>query len=267
MAFVNVDGEQIYYEDSGGSLPAVVLLHGFLLDRTMWSPAVASLSGRYRCITVDTRGHGLSSATTEFTCWDTARDVVAVLDRLDIERATVAGLSQGGWTALRTVLSYPERVNGLVLVSTSVLPFDPALGAGFSQMRDAWVTSGPLGEVLEANLASQFGPGDAAVHHDWVLRWQARTPAAWSNPWSAIIERINEPDLTPRLAEVACPTAFVHGSDDLAFSVETAEAGNKLFSDGRGVTVINGAAHASAVTHPREVGEALERILADFHRG
>ena len=84
MAFANVDGQHLYYEDNGGEGPAVVFSHGFLMDHEMFSPQVEALAGRLRIVTLDARGHGRTPAGEPFDYWDLARDVLALMDHLQL---------------------------------------------------------------------------------------------------------------------------------------------------------------------------------------
>ena len=93
MPTAAVNGIQVSYADSGGDGPAVVLSHGYLMDASMFDAQVAALTPVYRVITWDQRGHGGSPAPGPFSYWDSARDVLALLDHLGIERAVLGGMS------------------------------------------------------------------------------------------------------------------------------------------------------------------------------
>ena len=111
MPHADIDGQRIYFEDSGGDGPAVILAHGFLMDQEMFAPQVEALSPDYRVITWDERGFGQTEFDGKpFTYWDSANDCLALLDHLGIERAVVGGMSQGGFISLRVALTAPERV-------------------------------------------------------------------------------------------------------------------------------------------------------------
>ena len=119
MAFASINGQRIYFEDSGGSGPAVILGHGFLMDHTMFEPQRKALTPEFRLITWDERGFGLTETDGEpFSYWDSASDCLGLLDHLGIGKAVVGGMSQGGFLSLRVALSAPERVRALVLLST-----------------------------------------------------------------------------------------------------------------------------------------------------
>ena len=143
MPVAAVNGVEITYTDSGGQGQAVVLSHGFLMDQTMFGPQVTALTPRYRVITWDQRGHGGTRATGEFTYWDSAADVLALLDHLGVEQAVLAGMSQGGFLSLRAALTAPDRVRALVLIDSQAGQEDPAIAPAYEEMHQAWLDNGP----------------------------------------------------------------------------------------------------------------------------
>ena len=120
MPIARVNGQAIAYEDTGGPGPAIVFSHGLMMDHTMFTPQVGALRGRWRCIAWDERGHGGTAGDTlaPFSYYDSADDLAALLAHLGIERAVLAGMSQGGFLSLRCALTHPEIVRALVLIDT-----------------------------------------------------------------------------------------------------------------------------------------------------
>src|ERR1700750_2655244 len=95
-----VRGIELAYTDEGHG-PAVVFLHGFPFDRSMWRGQIEKLSESFRVIAPDFRGHGETTViAAPSTMEDLAEDIVALLDELNIPRAVVCGLSMGGYVAL-----------------------------------------------------------------------------------------------------------------------------------------------------------------------
>lgn len=92
MKHAELNGTSIAYVDHGGSGPAIILSHGFLMDHTMFDAQVAALSPTYRVITWDERGFGETRSTGEFSYWDSANDALALLDHLGIDKAIVGGM-------------------------------------------------------------------------------------------------------------------------------------------------------------------------------
>ena len=175
MPVTAANGIEINYTDSGGEGPAVVFSHGYLMDHTMFGRQVTALAPEYRVITWDQRGHGGTRATGAFTYWDSAADVLALLDHLGIERAVLAGMSQGGFLSLRAALTVPDRVRALVLIDSQAGQEDPANAPGYEQMHQAWLDNGP-GPVQEVVASIILGPGQ---WEGWYAKWNEQY-AQWA---------------------------------------------------------------------------------------
>ncbi|MDB5483948.1 MAG: hydrolase, alpha/beta fold family [Caulobacteraceae bacterium] len=255
MAFAEINGHRIHYIDSGGAGLAVLFSHGFSLDHTMFDAQVEALAGRYRCITWDARGHGMTHCKGDFTMWDSARDCIGLLDVLGIETAALVGLSQGGFASMRAAMTDPARVRALVLMDTAARGFDAPTRAGYQAMRDSWVTDGPVGETSAVMATLMFGPGyDASI---WVARWRARPPEDWEGGWSPLLDR---DDVFSRLGEIGCPTLVIHGDADGAFDVAVAREMAEAIPGAR-LEIIDGGPHVPTVTHAPAVNLALGRFL------
>ena len=159
MPFANVRGQEIFYEDTGGEGPVVLLAHGFLMDQSMFAAQVRVLSPHFRVVTWDERGFGQTRwDKSRFSYWDSADDALALLDHLGVARAIVGGMSQGGFLSLRAALRAPDRVRGLVLMSTQAGTDPPEVLAGHRQMLATWLTAGPIDPLIEAIAQLVLGP-------------------------------------------------------------------------------------------------------------
>lgn len=115
---------QISYSDTGKGT-AVVLLHGFLENKTMWNKYIADFSKKNRVITIDLLGHGETECLGYIhTMEDMADAVHAVLNELKIRKAVFVGHSMGGYVALAFAELYPEVIKGLVLLNSTTFPDD-----------------------------------------------------------------------------------------------------------------------------------------------
>src|ERR1043166_4070762 len=103
--------------DDPGNGKAIVLLHGFPFNRSMWREQIEFLSVRgYRVVAPDLRGLGENKSDSEIaTMEDMARDVAALMDELRIDRAIIGGLSMGCYVAFEFIRLFPARVQALVL--------------------------------------------------------------------------------------------------------------------------------------------------------
>ncbi|MGP0029749.1 MAG: alpha/beta fold hydrolase [Acidimicrobiales bacterium] len=255
MSVAEVNGQRISYDDSGGAGPAVIFSHGFLMDGSMFEAQVEDLKGEFRCVTWDQRGHGGTPAPGPFSYWDSADDALALLDSLGITAAVFVGMSQGGFLSLRAALRAPLRVRGLVLIDSQAGLEDPEAVPLYTAMLDEWVAHGP-GAVQEAVAALIFGGGiDPAP---WYAKWGARERDTLTVPFRTLVDR---DDLTDRLADIIPPTLIVHGAADAAIPMWRAEQLRDGIPCTSGLVVVEGAGHASNMSHPAEVNRAIRDFL------
>jgi pimeloyl-ACP methyl ester carboxylesterase len=257
MAFAELNGARIAYDDTGGDGPPVILAHGFLMDRSMFAPQVAALAPAYRVITWDERGHGDTTSTGDFTYWDSADDCLALLDHLGIDRAVVGGMSQGGFVSLRVALRAPERVRALLLFDTQAGQEDPEVVPLYQGMLDQWISEGPSDEL--AGIVASLIIGDPELSAPWIARWQARPAAGMREPGRTLLSR---DDITDRLGEIACPALIVHGTADASIPMTKADELQAGLSGARPVVHIQDGSHAANLTHPEPVNAA---VLAFLH--
>lgn len=257
MPHLEVHGQRFRVEDTGGDGPPIVLSHGFLMDHRMFVPQVAELARTHRVITWDQRGFGDTETDgTDFTYWDAARDLYGILDALGIERAILAGMSQGGYLSLRAALLHPDRVRALVLIDTQSQAEDPQVAAGYRAMLDAWVEHGPTDEL--ADTIAGLIIGDDPVAADWQAIWRAWPPQRLAAPGRTLLGR---DDVTDRLEEIDAPSLIVHGRDDQAIPLARAEQLCAALPECRGLVVVDGAAHAPNLTHPDVVNPAIRDFV------
>ena len=119
MPKLDVDGVGLAYDDVGrrDGVP-LVFIHGWTANRHRWDDQVAHFAGRYRVISLDLRGHGDSDTTPGLDHPGLAREVLALLDGLGVDRFVPVGHSMGGMIALTLALEHPERVERLVVVDS-----------------------------------------------------------------------------------------------------------------------------------------------------
>jgi 3-oxoadipate enol-lactonase len=253
MPTAAVNGVNISYTQTGEG-PAVVFSHGILMDQSMFGAQVAALAPDYQVITWDERGHGGTAATGPFSYWDSAADVLALLDHLGIESAVLAGMSQGGFLSLRAALLAPDRVRGLVLIDTQAGLEDPANAESYRQLHEIWMDQGPA-PVQELVSAIILGPGE---WDDWYAKWAAADREQFSLAFGALMER---DDLTARLSEINVPTLIVHGTADAAIPMAKAEKMRDGLAGPVSFTVIEDGTHAANVSHPGAVNAAIGNFL------
>ncbi|NKF24530.1 alpha/beta fold hydrolase [Solimonas marina] len=258
MPYAAVNGQNLYYEDSGSTRPVVVFSHGLLMDHEMFAPQVDALRERYRCIVWDERGHGLTAGGTlaPFSYYDSADDLVALLDHLGIESAVLAGMSQGGYLSLRCALRHPQRVRALVLIDTQAQTEDATKTAGYRQMIDVWAQQGlpqPVADTI-AQIILGAGWAGAAV---WQDKWRGWQPHNLLGCFQALVSR---DDVSDRLRDIEVPALVVHGEADAAIALDRARDMAGRLPDAE-LVVVPGAGHAANLTNPQPVNAAILRFL------
>lgn len=261
MPIAVINGIRVNYTDSGGDRPAVVLSHGYLMDASMFDAQVAALTPEYRVITWDARGHGATPAPGPFSYWDLARDVLALLSHLGIEQAVLGGMSQGGFLSLRAAMLAPPRVRALILIDSQAGTELEANRPGYEQLHQMWLEQGP-GPVQEIVAAIILGPGQwDGWYAKWAGQYAQSAPASLGQFTQAFRCLMDRDDVTGRLGEISCPALIIHGSEDAAIPLARAEKMRDGLAGPTTLALIDGAPHASNITHSGAVNAAIVNFL------
>jgi pimeloyl-ACP methyl ester carboxylesterase len=253
-----INGVNLSYTDTGGDGAPVVFSHGYLMDSSMFDPQVAALVPEYRVITWDERGFGGTRATGAFTYWDSAGDLLGLLDHLGIDQAVLAGMSQGGFLSMRAALLAPQRVRALVLIDTQAGQEDPAVAPAYEQLEQTWLEHGPA-PVQDIVASIILGPPDGPVDYKpWFAKWAELDREELMLPFRCLMDR---DDITSRLSEIDCPALILHGTADAAIPVAKAEAVRSGLAGPSELVLIEGGSHASNLSNPDQVNVALLEFL------
>ncbi|MGP3688056.1 alpha/beta fold hydrolase [Streptomyces sp. IBSNAI002] len=192
--------------------PAVVLLHSSVCDRRMWDPQCGPLGeAGFRVIRLDFRTCGDSPAAREPYSDDV--DVVALMDRLGVQRASLVGASYGGRIALTVAALHPERVTRLALLCAGRpgrRPDSPEVRE-FGAAEDALLEAGDLAGAAALNARTWLGPEADEAAHALVRAMQLRNFENARVP--AEDHELPEPDVD--LAAITAPTLAIGGAHDL----------------------------------------------------
>lgn len=258
------NGPMAYREYGEGHGDPVVLLHAFPLDSRMWRPEAEALSGLRRVVTPDYPGFGRSPSTpAQPDVRYYAEGVRALLDRLELERIILGGLSMGGYVAFECLRLFPQRISGLVLANTRPDPDTEEMREGRKEMANRIAEEGV--EVLFGMMRDRL-LSRRTIEENVAVVELVRAMILDGNPngvvaaLSAIRER---PDSTPLLTDIRVPTLVISGEEDKLSTPEVMAAMAGKIPNARHV-VLEGAGHLSNLERPREFGAALSEFLAEI---
>jgi 3-oxoadipate enol-lactonase len=224
----------------------------------MWDPQVAGFAQSYRLIRYDTRGHGGSPVTPgPYRFKDLGRDVLAILDALDIERAAFCGLSMGGHTGLWLGVNAPERLNALIVCNSAA---KIGTAQAWQERAQALRQSGAAQMRTLADSAPSRWFGEAFIQQSPELVKAMQDGLAKLNPlgYAACCDALAESDLRDQISRIAAPTLLVAGEWDPVTTVADAQA-MQASIPGSKVAVVP-ASHLSNLEAP----EAFERAILNF---
>lgn len=250
------------YDDRGNGIP-LVFLHAFPLSRRMWDPQMVALSGRFRVIAIDLRGHGESDAPLwRYTLDQAADDVAGLLDRLSIGKAVFIGLSMGGYVCFSFYRRFASRVQALVLADTRAGADTEEGRIGRFEMAQTAYRQGPAA-IADLMIPKLLAPQTVQTKPDLVRLVRAviegNQISGIAGDLMAMAER---PDSVPMLPTIACPTLVLVGEEDLA----TPPSESRLIAEripGARLEMLPEAGHLSNLEQP----DRFNRVVEDFAGG
>jgi 3-oxoadipate enol-lactonase len=262
VPYTKVGEYKIYYEDDGKGEP-LLLIHGFSSYLPMWEYLRPLLRKNFQLVLPELRGHGRSDKPNiHYTIDMFSKDLVGLLDDLEIEKCIVAGHSLGGFVAQQMALDAPKRLKGLVLICTG-----PKVGVETVQ---AWLVESQAGfglppkEKLEKLIEVLFYNPEKIRNTPGMMKLLlANEEQVLSNQVShgyaaSAAIRFN---IETRLGEIRVPTLVIQGANDKIFPNPV----GKYFAShipNAVLKVIKETAHSIQLEQP----EALAKAIVDFSR-
>jgi len=251
------NGIDIHCEISGNG-PAVLLAHSLGSDHSIWAAQESALAERRSVVAYDLRGHGQTTATAGAYDFDLlADDALALLDALNIERASFLGISLGGMIGQALALKAPERLDKLVLADTTAA-YPPEARALWPE-RIRQIEAAGLEPLVQPTLARWFTAPFRAAQPERVAgigELIRHTPPAG---YIGCCHAIAGLDFASRLHEITTPTLVLVGEWDAGTPPAMAEALARGIPGAR-LALIPDAAHLGNI----EQAETFNRLLLDF---
>jgi pimeloyl-ACP methyl ester carboxylesterase len=259
MSYFENLGARLYYEESGpddgqGGEP-LVFLHGYTLDGRQWARQVERFSSQYRVITLDARGHGKSSLPAgkvdNNLYW---QDVVALLDHLGIDCATLCGNSMGGHVALQVAINAGERVKRLILIGaicTNRFNSFERLIAPINRFCCRLMPISWIAWSISVAMGS-YNRADRPYIKEVV---KGMGYSVFNRSWKAVTTM----ESRSGLPTINCPALLLIGEDDYMTGRQQPYM-LKHIAGARLVTIQN-AHHATNLDNPEQVGQEIEKFL------
>lgn len=256
---INANGVEFRVRiDGPKKAPVLLLINSLSTTLEMWDLQMTNFSGHFRTILYDQRGHGgTSSPDGPYSIDDLGQDALAILDALEVETASVCGVSLGGMISMWLAINAPQRINRMVVACTS---------ANFAP-KEFWVARAE--NVIANGVSSLY---DSLLGRWFTSRVDQRNPKAKSllktmlsactdQGYAAVCEALGNADLRDQLGQIQAPTLIIAGAEDPATPPSVAMT---LFEQipGSGLVVLPGASHLANLEQPdRFIDASLEHLI------
>jgi 3-oxoadipate enol-lactonase len=250
----SVAAREVHYARSGRREGAAVVLAPSLgTELSMWETLANSLADDFQVIRYDLRGHGASPVPTgPYSIAELGADLLGLLDRLGLERASLCGISIGGMSSMWVAAHAPGRVDRLVVCCSSAR-LDPE-----ARYDDRAVTVREHGvqAIADAVLSRWFTPAFTAANPDVVDLMRARLIGTAREGYAACCEALAAMDLRPVLPSIRAPTLVIAGREDPALPPRHSERIAEAIQGAR-LEVVPEAAQLANIEQPSVVGELV----------
>lgn len=237
--------------------PVLVLSNSLGTTLNMWDPQARALARTFRLVRYDTRGHGGSEIPPgPYAIEDVGRDVLDLLDDLQVERAHFAGLSLGGMTGQWLAINAPERIEKLVLLCTS-----PKMGPP-----DVWIdrarTVREQGTeaIVDGTFERWFTEAFRAKHD--LSRLREMFVGVDDEGYARCCAIIETMDLTDGLPHISAPTLVIGGAQDPATPPDEHAAVIASAIPRARLEILDPAAHLASVERAGDVTRLIREHLA-----
>lgn len=265
--FTTINGFKLSYNDIGTGKIPIIFLHGFPFDKSMWQGQLDYLKSSSRVIAYDIRGFGASKDEESVFSMDLfTDDLIAFMDSLAIEKATLCGLSMGGYIALNAVKRFPTRFSALILCDTQCIADTPEV---FEKRANTIVEIQKDGVAMfnEAFIKSVLHEDSFNTKLELVEQLRtvvnANSARILTMGLTALAERS---ETCSSLSKIAIPTLIICGRADVVTPLAESQAMNQNIK-GSTLCVIEHAGHVSNLEQPIEFNKVLHGFVTNLNGG
>lgn len=255
MPKVKINNVELYYEEKGSG-EVIVFTHGASWDHRQWKPQIDELAKKYKTITWDVRGHGKSSLPKgKVDSEDFVKDLIGLLEHLNIKKVHLCGLSMGGHISLQTAIRHPEVVKALVLIGT---PFSNT----YNWFEKIFVPINRWSSIfipmrimatIQANTLSKFN----SSNKQYIKEAVTLIPL---NHWVRIWRAVSTMESGNDLDKIICPTLILQGDHDTMTERQQREMAKRIPQSK--LVYIKNAHHATNLDNPVQVNNEIIKHLS-----
>jgi 3-oxoadipate enol-lactonase len=254
---ISVNSFKLSYDDVGeGELP-IIFLHGYPFDKSMWRAQLDFLKTSHRVIACDIRGFGKSTdEETRLSIDLFGEDLIAFMDKLDIDKAIICGLSMGGFIALNVMKRFSDRFEALILCDTQCIPDSPEVKEKRFKTIDEISENGPK-DFNEGFIKSVFH--EESIRTKVELVEELRHVVFANSPHiitMGLIVLAQRSETCSILKDISIPTLIICGREDVVTPLTQSEYMNASIQ-GSVLQVIEKAGHVSNLEQPDEFNQHL----------
>jgi len=261
-----LNNQVVSYTDNGPEkAPVIIFIHGFPLNKTMWDKQVDALQANYRVISYDIRGHGESdSGNDDFSIDLFVSDLLSLMDALKIDKASLCGLSMGGYIALNAVEINPGRFDALVLSDTNCIADPPELR---QKRRDTIENIKAFGveKYVNDSIVNLFAPESFTSNNEAVSNVKNMIINTCEQSLRKTLIALSLRKSTcNKLSEIKIPVLFIVGEEDKITPPKASELMHEKIKEST-LHIIAGAGHLSNLENPDEFNEQLIKFFATVY--
>jgi len=254
------NGTSINYQIDGRAGPWLMLSNSLATDLSMWDAQARELSGAFRVLRYDQRGHGKTDAPAGRYTFDILiDDALAVMDAVGIDKASFCGLSMGGATALGLAQCHPDRVERAI-VADSGCASTPQSAQQWEE-RIAVARKGGMEPLVEPTVTRWFPPGVVAENPPYLDSVRAMIRATPVNGFIGCAAALANHDFRSSVAATKPPVLFIAGDKDGGGAVPAAMRGLHQALPTSRYVELAGAGHISNLDDPAGFTRALQNFL------
>jgi 3-oxoadipate enol-lactonase len=255
----SANGIKINYQIDGNAGDWLVFSNSLATDLSMWDAQARQLAGKFRVLRYDQRGHGKSAAPGGRYTFDILiADALALMDALNIAKASFAGLSMGGATALGLAERHPDRI-ARAIVADSGCASTPQSAQQWEE-RIAAAQKGGMEPLVEPTVARWFPPDVLASKAPYLDSVRAMIRATPVNGFIGCAAALADHDFRSAVSSTKPPVLFIAGEKDAGGAIATAMKGLHQALPGSRYVELAGAGHISNLDDPA----GFTRALRDF---